>query len=454
MSKEHILHIVASKPKSYHRVIAKTPELLEWVKANTLVKSTRLVEEIYSAVHQVSNICPEGNTKTLDRWSTGFKFCSTANRCKCAKDSISNNVSAAKQSSSESQKEATNTKRKTTMLQRYGAEYNLQRIDVKQVLCSPKIRESAHAKLTDYEWLYTEYVEKKRSLVDIADELNVYYGTVTEYCRKFDFEIRQTSNYSLVEREVAQWVESLGVHCITNDWATLRTHELDILIPSHNLAIEVNGLYWHSHHPRSSDIENKNRHLNKLNLATAAGIRLIQITDYEWKHKQRAVKSMIKHALGLSNRIAARHCTVGTVDQKTASDFIFDNMLNTDLKFTGAVGLFRNGDLVMLALTRCESNEVTVSFCTVLGSAVVGGISKIISYLKRHLQVRTFVVQCTLLTHTGTALEKLKFICVTQTAPTCVYTDGNAISQGIETASLRRRYWNCGFKIFKLKVIT
>lgn len=447
MSKERILHVVTSNPKSYHRVIAKTPELLAWVKANTLVNSTRLVEEIYSAVHRVSNICPNGNTKTLDRWSTGFKCCGPANRCKCAKESIANNVSATKQSSSEAQKEATNTKRKTTMLQRYGAEYNLQRIDVKQVLCSPKISESAHAKLTDYEWLYTEYVEKKRSLVDIADELNVYYGTVTEYCRKFDFEIRQTSNYSLVEREVSQWVESLGVHCITNDRSTLRTHELDILIPSHNLAIEVNGLYWHSHDPRSSDIENKHRHLNKLNLATAAGLRLIQITDYEWKHKQSAVKSIIKHALGLSNRIYARHCEIARINIIDAVNFASESSLAQSPKFEHAIGLFYNQVLVMIAAIDHSKN---IHVCSALDTAVVGGVTKVLSFVQQTQPCNDLTIQCNLLTHTGSSLEMIKFPVDSITAPTCSYTDGNKIVESSSTLSSLRRFWNCGFKTFKI----
>ena len=53
--------------------------------------------------------------------------------------------------------------------------------------------------------------------------------------------------------------------------------ELDIYIPSLNIAIECNGLYWHSNKRKS-----KTYHLNKTKACEKRGIKLIHIFEDEW----------------------------------------------------------------------------------------------------------------------------------------------------------------------------
>lgn len=52
--------------------------------------------------------------------------------------------------------------------------------------------------------------------------------------------------------------------------------ELDIYIPDKKIAIEFNGLFWHS-----EKMKGKNYHKQKLELCTAKGIRLVQIFEDE-----------------------------------------------------------------------------------------------------------------------------------------------------------------------------
>lgn len=73
-----------------------------------------------------------------------------------------------------------------TNMDRYGV-YNISHL---------KIIESL-PKLTNYEWLYDQYVIQYKSASQIARELgNVYYGTVIGYLRKFNIEIRQLLGFS------------------------------------------------------------------------------------------------------------------------------------------------------------------------------------------------------------------------------------------------------------------
>ena len=63
------------------------------------------------------------------------------------------------------------------------------------------------------------------------------------------------------EKELNNWLNSLGIITETNNKNILNGLELDIYIPSHNLAIEYNGLYWHS-----EEFIDKNYHINKTEL--------------------------------------------------------------------------------------------------------------------------------------------------------------------------------------------
>lgn len=114
------------------------------------------------------------------------------------------------------------------------------------------------------------------------------------------------------ETELKDFLNSLDIKIIENDRMILEGKELDIFIPSHNIAIEYNGLYWHS-----EQYIDKNYHLNKTEACEAKGIQLIHIFEDEWLYKQDIVKSRLKNILGLTqNKIWARKCEIKIVDTK------------------------------------------------------------------------------------------------------------------------------------------
>jgi hypothetical protein len=65
------------------------------------------------------------------------------------------------------------------------------------------------------------------------------------------------SGYSFLEKELVDFIKSIyNGEIITNNRKILKGKELDIVLPELNLAIEFNGIYWHS-------LKDKNYHLNK-----------------------------------------------------------------------------------------------------------------------------------------------------------------------------------------------
>ena len=96
-------------------------------------------------------------------------------------------------------------------------------------------------------------------------------------------------NISAEEIELFKFVKSLAPDAIQSDRIIISPYELDIYIPSKNLAIEFDGLYWHSDENKSNDY-----HLEKTNTCLRKGIRLIHIFEDEWREKRPIVESRIK----------------------------------------------------------------------------------------------------------------------------------------------------------------
>ncbi len=478
--KDSILKLIEEKPKHYTKIIAKNEEMLEWIDNNSLISSEHIPSRIYSAIYNIDDICKYGNTKKFDRISTGFIGCGPANICKCTMDNISKNVSITKKSYSKECKIKINEKRSSTMMEKYGVEFNSQREDKKHIWTKPKIPLSIHSKLTDYDWMNEEYNIKKRSLTDIADELSVYYSTVAEYCNKFGFIIRKVSNRSLEEIHICKYIETLGFTVETSNRTIVAPKEIDIFIPAANLAIEVNGLRWHSHHPSLGKPEDRKRHFNKTQLAKDKDVFLMQITDYEWKHKQDIIKSLIASRLGLNKKIPARKCIIKQVDKQEEKEFLNNNHIQGFSGSMEAHGLYHNDILIMLisiGIPRYNkknySHEI-IRMCANHGITVVGGVSKLISHIKKIYTNSAILSYCDLSKGNGVGYENAGFILEGFTNPGYFWTNGNniisrskcqkinlqkwlptydpSLSEAINMFNANyRRYWDCGNAIYSLK---
>lgn len=156
--------------------------------------------------------------------------------------------------------------------------------------------------------------------------------------------------------------------------------ELDILIPSANIAIEVDGVYWHSE-TMGKDV---NYHINKTKHSSNNGIFLFHFWDFEISEKPDIVESMILAKMGLTNKIFARKCEVREVDNKTAKLFLEENHLQGYAACKFNIGLYYNDTLVMLSTFSKprfskDADLELVRLCTLKGFTVIGGMSKLLS---------------------------------------------------------------------------
>lgn len=179
------------------------------------------------------------------------------------------------------------------------------------------------------------------------------------------------------ENEVADFLSELGEHTIRNSRGVIPPLELDIVVPERRVAIEFNGVYWHSEKAGVS----KNYHINKRLRCEDAGFRLISVRSDLWRDKKEIIKRIITNALGTScgrQRIGARNCNIISVDKKTAWQFCDDNHVQGGAKSTYAYGLEYNGEIIAVLTVlywRKKKEWELVRFCT--SCVVQGGLSRL-----------------------------------------------------------------------------
>lgn len=172
--------------------------------------------------------------------------------------------------------------------------------------------------------------------------------------------------------------------------------ECDIVLEKEKIAIECNGLYWHS-----DKFRDKKYHYNKKQKIENAGYNLIQIWEDDWydKTKHDIIISRIKNKLGLSTKIYARQCKICIIPADICNSFLNENHLQGAIQSTYKLGLFYNNDLVeVMAIGKqrklISGNRKTFELyrlCTKKGYNVIGGFSKLLSFFKNEHKGETLI---------------------------------------------------------------
>lgn len=189
------------------------------------------------------------------------------------------------------------------------------------------------------------------------------------------------NSISILENELSEFMVTLGIKFEKNDRTILNGKELDIYIPSKKIAIEFNGLYWHSEKYIPKDY-----HLNKTLECEKLGIRLIHIFEDEWLYKKEIVKSRLKNLLGLTEiKIYGRKCQIKILDNKITNNFLNKNHIQDKCVSKIKLGLYYEGELVSLMTfgkrkILNNSDWELIRFCNKLDTTVIGGASKLLKY--------------------------------------------------------------------------
>lgn len=258
-------------------------------------------------------------------------------------------------------------------LKKYGVE------NTKQILLNEKARSILLTKESFEEYLKTCGL---KTTADIANDLGVADSTIVKTAAKFDLKGYAVVNTSKGELEVTDLINSLGVKTIHDRCHVLPHKEIDIYCPEYKIAVEYNGIYWHS------DINIKSRlyHYNKSKDCEERGIRLIHIYEDEWNDpvKREIIKSLLKVAFGkVESRVYARQCEIREITNKEAKPFNDKNHIQGHRNAQITYGLYHNGELVQLMSFSWNKHYQAweiVRGCPGSNNIVVGGVSKLFKH--------------------------------------------------------------------------
>lgn len=199
------------------------------------------------------------------------------------------------------------------------------------------------------------------------------------------------------EMEIYNLIASLidDENIIKNDRDLLDGREIDILIPSHKLAIEYNGLYWHS----ENQGKDKNYHLRKTELAESKGYHLIQIFEDEWLEHKDIIANKIRHFLGKDGDkpvIGGRKCLIKIVSKTDAQAFLNTHHIQGFVGSTVYYGAFYSDRLVgVMTFKQEKSNEWNLTrFSTDVSYRLPGLANKIFKQFLKDFnpaEVKTFL---------------------------------------------------------------
>jgi len=259
---------------------------------------------------------------------------------------------------------------KQTNLEKYGVEWNIiskeSRIKQKETnfkrygtenvffdYSQRNIHSSTLKKLGDKIWLENEHVKLQKPLAQIARELGVCGSTVENRFHQFNLPIKNYF-FSQAEKEIGDWISTLGVKVIRNSRSIIPPMELDIYCPDYNIAIEYNGLFWHSNKP-------KNYHLEKTKMCEHNGIRVIHIFEDEWRDQQDKCKDTLKHFFNKSEKgVYARKTVIKEIKWKTAKNFLNAyHLLNAGGCGSYRIGAYHKDELIGVMVFGNTTSENT-----------------------------------------------------------------------------------------------
>lgn len=230
---------------------------------------------------------------------------------------------------------------------------------------------------------------------------------------------------SIKEKELCDFIQSLGLEVDKSNRAVLDGKEIDILVSSKKIGFELNGLYYHS------DLyKDKDYHINKTKECEKKGIRLVHIFEDEWDFKKDIVKSRIKNILGLNeNKIYARKCTIKNVSTKEKTKFLNDNHIQGTVGSKINYGLYYEDELVSI-MTFGNGRKIMnglnyewelLRFCNKINYSVIGGASKLLKWFIKNNNPTNIVSYADIRWSDGNLYNVLGFDKINESKPNYFY---------------------------------
>ena len=304
---------------------------------------------------------------------------------------------------------------KQTSLEKYGVE-------------NPNQRHFKNLDDLNEEFFRNNFIKDNRFLVD---ECCLYFNfssrAADDYKEKFNITEINKSNHLKTQQYIFDSINTENK--FFNDRHLIK--ELDIYIPDYNLAIEYDGLMYHSEgyteYPMFKNTE-KTYHLEKTELCLKNNIQLFHIFEGEdldlWL-------SMINNKLGLNEKIYARKCIIKELNSQETVEFLNENHLQGFCQAKINVGLFYNNELVsVMTFSKPRFNKKyeyeLIRFCSKRNTSVIGGATKLWKYFVTKYNPNSVITYANRRFSNGEIYKTLGFTFLEKTSPNYFYFKGRS----------------------------
>lgn len=176
--------------------------------------------------------------------------------------------------------------------------------------------------------------------------------------------------------------------------------------------------------------------MNKTIEAGKLGIKLTHIFEYEWLYNKEYIKNFIFSCIGNENKIYARQTVVERLDSNSKNTFI--------------IGLRYNSKIVQsLEIKKKNYNAYVVTQIYVYNhTVIIGGISKLIKYAMKNLNIQELYAECDMCKYNGASFEKVGFKFIEIAKPNYIWLNhkSNSIITQKEIEKIKnKRYANKTF---------
>lgn len=181
------------------------------------------------------------------------------------------------------------------------------------------------------------------------------------------------------ESKVFNYVKSIYEgKVVSNTRQVITPREVDVFIPEKNLAIEYNGIYWHSE--MNKNFKNNNLSYEKFKSCEKKGIKLLQFFSNEWRDKESICKSLIAEALDKSKyEYNISECQVREdIPVSDVVEFLENNHINGYSHYSKSVGIYHDGELVSVMTALLRGNIEISRYCNKKDHTIFGAFSSLV----------------------------------------------------------------------------
>lgn len=165
-------------------------------------------------------------------------------------------------------------------------------------------------------------------------------------------------NISAAEKEIVSFLKSNNIEVRQSNRTILEGKELDILLPAYDIAIEFNGLYWHTERM----VKSKTYHYDKWFQAKQKGIQLIHIWEDEWKSKPELIKRLIlsKTRDIRNTKLHPKYQIISDISKAEAENFLNIHSQQAFLPSSFYLGLKDKNDIKAVMVVQEDEQSINI----------------------------------------------------------------------------------------------